>query len=100
MFDFIRKNGRSNDIFVIVGDHQPPALGTTDFKTPIHIISKDATFVSGFLNYGFSEGLLPETHQEMNHEGFYSMFLREFIRNYGTDSTNLPSYFPNGIHFE
>ncbi len=100
VFDFIAKNGRNNDIFIIVGDHQPPAFETIDFKTPVHIISKDSSFIARFANYGFSDGLLPNINRKMNHEGFYSMFLREFVRNYGEDSTNLPTYFPKGINFE
>ncbi len=99
IFDFIIKKGTESDVFVIVGDHQPPAFETIDFKTPIHVISKDSSFVSGFSYYGFSEGLLPSIYPEMNHEGFYSMFLREFVRNYGVDSTNFPIYYPDGINF-
>ncbi len=99
VIDFIIKKGKDTDLFIIIGDHQPPAFETMDFKTPIHIIAKNRNFVRGFSNYGFSEGLMPNALQEMRHEGFYSMFLRELVRNYGADSTNLPTYFPEGLDF-
>ncbi len=99
---FITKKGMDNDIFILLGDHQPPFL-TKDgdsFETPLHIISQDSSFIAGFEAYGLDEGLIDEfPEKNIRHEGIYSMFLREFIRNYGRDSTNLPVYLPKGITF-
>ena len=97
--DFITKKGEKSDVFVIIGDHQPPAFEINDFKTPIHIISQDENLITQFSNYGFSDDLIPANDKEFSHEGFYSMFLREFVKNYGVDTTNLPIYYPDGISF-
>jgi hypothetical protein len=101
--DFIIKNGTENDIFILIGDHQPIIFPDPEdgFETPIHIISQDSSFVRGFLQYGFNEGLLvKDPLKSIKHEGFYSMFMREFVRNYGEETTDLPEYRPNGVTFD
>ncbi len=96
----IINNSSQNDLFIIIGDHQPPALATEGFETPVHIISKDSTFIKGFENYGLTSGLLPDkTKTPLKHEGLYTMLLRELKRNYSSDSISLPDYLPNGIIF-
>ena len=96
----IIEDGGENDLYIIVGDHQPPALDAQGFETPIHIISKDSTFIKGFENYGFTSGLLPDKNRiSLKHEGLYTMLLRELKRNYSSDSILLPDYLPNGIIF-
>ena len=97
---FIVREGKENDIFVLIGDHQPPLL--TDrkngFATPIHIITRNSLFLSGFKKYGFIPGMLGTGNQKpLRHEGIYSMFMHEFIKNYGADTTHLPVYRPEGI---
>jgi hypothetical protein len=97
---FINQFGKQNDIFILVGDHQPPVLTRhkDGFETPIHIFCKDSTFVRGFNAYGFNPGLqISPAHKSITHEGIYSMFMREFLRNYGTDTIHLPKYMPNGL---
>jgi hypothetical protein len=97
---FIVQEGKENDIFVLIGDHQPPLLTSKEngFDTPVHIISRDSLFLSGFKNYGFSTGMLVSGNQNpLRHEGIYSMFMHEFIKNFGADTTQLPVYRPEGI---
>lgn len=98
--DFIRNSDSDNAIFVLIGDHQPPAVSRREdgFATPIHVISKDANFISEFLEYGFKQGLvLEDLTPPLYHEGFYSMFVRSLLRCYGVNSSALPPYLPQGI---
>lgn len=100
---FITTEGKDNDIFILIGDHQPPMLTDEDagFETPVHIIVRDSMFGSGFSKYGFTPGMLiTGNHKAIKHEGVYSMFMHEFIKNYGTDTTHLPVYRPEGIQKE
>ncbi len=100
---FIITEGKDNDIFILIGDHQPPILTNQDdgFDTPVHIIVRDSLFGSGFSKYGFTPGMLISgNHKAIKHEGIYSMFMHEFIKNYGTDTTHLPIYRPEGIQKE
>lgn len=52
-------------VWVIVGDHQPPALVTgtgASWDVPVHVIADDPRLVRRFLSSGFSPGLgLPAT---------------------------------------
>jgi hypothetical protein len=98
--DFILKTGDENSIFVLIGDHQPQRVSrhSDGFETPIHIISKDATFVDAFLDSDFVNGLeIQEVAPTMRHEGFYSMFMRVLLAQYGQGIKALPDYLPGGI---
>ena len=100
--EFIVNNRDSNTIYVIFGDHQPPFIAdnSKSFATPLHIISKNKKFNQGFLKYGFSSEILPDTgKQEVYHEGIYSLFMIEFIRVFG-QTESLPNYLPKGIQFK
>lgn len=97
---FITETNNKNALFIIIGDHQPPVLtnANSGFDTPVHIIAADSTLLNGFKNYGFSDGLLiNDTTKGIQHEAIYSMLMREIIRNYGTDTTNLPEFLPYGF---
>ncbi len=96
---FISEHG-GNDLFVLIGDHQPPVIAKSKdgFETPVHIISRDSTFIDGFEKYGFNRGLqIDDLNKSVRHEGLYSIFLREFMRNYADSSAILPNYLPEGI---
>ncbi len=98
--EFILKEGSQDDLFILIGDHQPPLLtGKNDgFETPVHIISKDSSFVANFAKEGFTYGMQAKEGQiTFKHEGLYSLIMREFVRHYGKDSLNLPVYLPNGF---
>ncbi len=98
--DFIIQHEDENAIFVLVGDHQPPRVSrrADGWDTPMHIISRDADFVSSFEEYGFVNGLVVEDIQSaIRHEGFYTMFLRQLLANYGVTPEDRPPYLPNGL---
>jgi len=98
--DFIIQHEDENAIFVLVGDHQPPRVSrrADGWDTPMHIISRDAEFVAGFSEYGFVDGLLvDEIVPTVHHEGFYTMFLRELLANYGVRPEDRSPYFPDGL---
>ncbi len=96
---FISDYGKGNDIFLLMGDHQPPVLSNYNkygLYTPVHIISKDQAFIKGFKDYGFERDIM-QCRQFVTHEGMYSIFLREFVKNYSESYTKLAPYEPNGL---
>jgi hypothetical protein len=100
LIDFIIKGADDGDIFVIIGDHQPARVARYNdgWDTPVHIISKDESFIEAFYEYGFVPGLKTnEREPTMNHEGFYSLFMRALLQNYGSNPDDLPIYLPEGV---
>jgi len=99
MGQFINQHGTNNDIFILVGDHQPPALVQPEkhgFSTPIHIVSKDIGFLDDFDRFGFKEEITDQD-EEIRHESFYSIFLQVFAKHYAMNAVNIPAYEPQGI---
>lgn len=98
LMDFINKNGSDNDLFILVGDHQPIVIADENDgkETPIHIISKDADLLNQFNKYGFSKGLLTDPSSPIKHEGIYSMLLRGLTAEYGAKDSIIPEYYPDG----
>jgi hypothetical protein len=97
---FILDVGDENSIFVLIGDHQPPAVSrrADGWSTPLHIISKDARFVDAFAEYGFTPGLeVNDLEPSLRHEGFYSLFMRELLGSYAAGEIAAPAYLPEGI---
>ncbi|MCS6827600.1 MAG: hypothetical protein NZ553_13375 [Caldilinea sp.] len=95
--------GDENSIFVLIGDHQPPAVSrrADGWATPVHIISKDAAFIEAFAEYGFIPGLeVNELEPTLRHEGFYSMFMRALLGRYGVSRIAQPAYLPEGVMHE
>ena len=91
--------GSGDDIFIIMGDHQPPVLSDTEKHgtlTPVHIISKNTDFVRGFDTYGFKEKI-SEIQDTIRHEGLYSIFLNVFANQYARHHENVPTYEPEGV---
>jgi hypothetical protein len=98
--DFIIHTANDNDIYFVIGDHQPPVLCDVErngFNTPIHIISKNESFLEGFFSYGFKKSIFDSSLHNVRHESMYSVILREMIRTFGTDYKKLPSYEPSGL---
>ena len=99
LVNFIQKEGRAEDVFVIVGDHQPPLFPQpgAGFETPLHIIGKDSVLLQQFGEQNFSSGLeVKDTSEYIKHEGFYSLLLHHLAKRYGEDSESMPPYLPNG----
>jgi len=97
--DFIQNNGQDDDLYFLIGDHQPHALSNLEkygLETLVHVIAKDRKFLQGFENYGFGKDLDNMTNPT-RHEALFSIFMREIIRNYGTDYDKLPEYEPMGL---
>lgn len=97
--DFITRHGKENDLFLLIGDHQPPILcdeKTHGLGTPIHVLSRQKAFVQDFDQYGFKENL-SEIEQPIRHESIYSMFLEVFSRHYTQSKINIPAYEPHGL---
>jgi hypothetical protein len=96
---FITSLDKENSVIVLVGDHQPPAVSRPEdgFGTMVHIISQDVDFLTNFHEYGFVDGLVLENLETtMRHEGLYSLFIRNIVRQYGSTPWVLPTYLPNG----
>jgi phosphoglycerol transferase MdoB-like AlkP superfamily enzyme len=95
--------GDPNSIFVLIGDHQPPAVSrrADGYATPIHILSQDKAFVAAFGDYGFVSGMEVQNFQPaLRHEGFYSLFMRLLLRRYGINQLAQPVYLPNGVELD
>ena len=100
--DFILKKGKENDIFMLIGDHQPPTFPRADdgLETPVHIISKNRNFVQSFSEYGFDEGLLSkDIGKNMQHEAIYSLLMNTLMKNYGEEDVDLPPFLAEGLDF-
>ncbi len=97
---FILDNGDENSLFILVGDHQPPAVSrrADGWTTPMHIISRDAALIDSFSGYGFVPGLtVTNLEPSLRHEGFYSLFMRLLFGRYGTGKIAEPAYLPEGV---
>lgn len=103
LVDFILKKGTSQDLFFLIGDHQPPTFPKpgAGLETPVHVISKNEALVRSFSNYGFSKGLLVEDKNAyLRHEGTFSLLVRELLQQYGKKGQSVPPYLPEGIGFD
>ncbi len=84
---FILHWGDSNDLFVLIGDHQPPTMemnlkGIIDLNAvPYHILSKDPALMKPFLDKGASPQLLPQRTDRINlsHEDIYELVLESLL---------------------
>lgn len=96
--DFIVSNGKANDIFLLIGDHQPHVLSkiSDGLETLVHVISRNEDFLTEFESYGFRD-TLDRLENPVKHEALYSIFLRCLIKHYGYNNQELPAYEPNGL---
>lgn len=97
--NFITDHGSENDIFLLIGDHQPPILSDENIhgrESPIHVISKNKDFISEFDAYGFNRDI-SKIDGTIRHEGFYSIFLNVFTKHFAQSYSNIPEYEPEGI---
>ncbi|NPA07059.1 MAG: sulfatase-like hydrolase/transferase [Chloroflexi bacterium] len=97
---FIEQWPNPNAIFILVGDHQPPAISARrhGYSTPLHIISRDAAFLAQWEADGFTPGFwLEDPEPRLKHAGFYSLLVRHMVARYGVDPDTLPPYYPEGL---
>ena len=98
---FIIQNGKQTDLFILIGDHQPPVLANRShsYETPVHVISRNEGLLKSFAEYNFNEGLVIEEKNEhsLKHAGFHSIIMRELISTYGTKPQCKLNYFPDGV---
>ena len=96
-------NGPDDAIYIIIGDHQPPLRAFTDYRgsgTPLHIIAKKSELITRFVDTGFINGLVPSMSQPaIFHEGFYSLFMQQWLATYAPSTAALPPLCPHGILF-
>ena len=99
--EFITNLDDPNAVIVLMGDHQPPTVSRRNdgFATILHIISHDTALLETFKDFGFEEGfVLSNPEAQLAHEGFYSLFVRNFLSRYGSEPTNLPPYLAQGLN--
>jgi hypothetical protein len=69
-------------LIIIIGDHQPAAQVTMDSPdngVPIHVISRNRSFVKAFLARGYTRGMRPDPKRPRSGmEAFLPAFLRDF----------------------
>lgn len=59
---YLRQYAPANALFVVLGDHQPPAIvGGRDisWQAPVHVFSRDPELIGAFEAAGFRAGLTP-----------------------------------------
>ena len=102
--DFLESDPSNDLVVVVLGDHQPRlesnSPGEVTFDAPIHIISKDPSFVERFAGLGFQPGLYaqPGRTPPLQHEALFSLLVSKLAEAYGTSDTHrFARYFPEGI---
>ena len=101
---FILEHANKEDLFILIGDHQPPVIATAEdgMQTPVHIISQNEAFVEGFQEYGFELGLWKnEREQYLEHPALFSWLVRSLWKSFGKKTEQeAPEYLKKGIVFE
>lgn len=101
-FDYLSKyilnHADSNDIFILIGDHQPPFVSDPKdgMAAPVHIISKYPELINDLLKNGFQPGMVPEAPVKFHHSGIYSVFMHALL-SLDTSITSLPKIYPLGL---
>jgi hypothetical protein len=60
--DWLAKHLVGNELVILLGDHQPPAVVGGELQqwtVPIHVLSRDPELVSAFIAAGYTAGLVP-----------------------------------------
>lgn len=100
--DFIQKEGNDDDVFILVGDHQPASLSVPiqSFQTPIHVVSKDSDFMELWHEYGFNPGMsVGNESTPIRQEAILWALYRCLIKRYGGDEADIPEFLEKGIPF-
>ncbi len=101
VLDYIEKKNCDNTLYILFGDHQPPLITKKEmgFSTPIHVLSKNQDFLKVFSKMSFNQGFYPDQTNGslINHEGFYSLFMKGFNHAFGKEKDIDLPYMPNGV---
>ncbi len=100
---FILAKAKPEDVFVILGDHQPPVISRAEDgrQTPVHIISQSEALQQAFRQMGFEEGLKKtQLEDHLYHEALFSMVVRGLYQAFGDGKHGLPDIKPKGLIFD
>ena len=100
--EYLTEKAPPGSLVLLMGDHQPPLIETTDSTVPVHVLSTDPTLVDRVRQRGFTDGLLPtDASPRLRQEGLYSFLVRLLAAHdrggSPADTTRLPPLRPNGV---
>jgi len=100
--EYLTEKAPPSSLVLLLGDHQPPLVESTDGTVPLHVLSTDSTLVERVRRHGFTDGLLPaDERPTLRQEGLYSFLVRLLAahdRGDATaDTTGLPALQPKGV---
>jgi hypothetical protein len=78
--DYITRFVSDDSLIIVLGDHQPVSELTDNspsWAVPVHVISKNASFIQPFLGRGYVPGMVPGQNSAPM-ESFLPDFLRDF----------------------
>lgn len=97
---FVTRKGGSNDLFIIIGDHQPPGMEwqisgmvNDDHAVPVHFICNDPNAEKILHHLSFATGWRPPDPEQavrLRHEGLYSLLIHYIQAIYGTGHQEVP----------
>jgi hypothetical protein len=100
--DFVLNHAHEEAVFVLVGDHEPPAVSrrSDGYETPMHVISRDPAFIANLKQYGFHDSTLviPDEFTPIYHESIYSLLVRTLNQTYGVNPQQAPDYLAHGVN--
>jgi len=78
---YLRKQGQRDFVFIVLGDHQPPALVTglgAPWDVPVHVIASRPSVLASLEAAGFTPGLEPRRPSRMKMHALTPVLLRAF----------------------
>lgn len=96
---FILTKAKETDLFILIGDHQPPAMEhqiwnqINDFAVPLHIISRDTLLASQLSSFDFVPGLIPVVKDSITwrHEGVFPLVRHILLNPEQKDAQSSPA---------
>lgn len=84
--DYIRRNGREEDVFILLGDHQPHGISSPEngHETFIHVVSKYEEFVKSFIKAGFKTDL-KDSSTALKHEDIYALLINQMNEHFNSN---------------
>lgn len=100
--EYLTEKAPPGSLVLLLGDHQPPLVETTDRTVPFHVLSTDSTLVKRVRRHGFTDGLPPTDESPiLRQEGLYSFLVRLLAAHdrggTAADTTALPPLRPEGV---